>query len=279
MIEQPHMFMEKVYLFKPNYDPDTLLHIRNAGMLMKNPNYYHERCMPDTLFEYIFDGEGYISYDGVTHTLKNGDFVIARVDIGRGKCLSYGSNKDNPYNKFWFTADGRFIREILDAFGVKEPITIIRRNVFELFQSFILGLGDGEDTMKNISALTALLYTTFNGKKDHSKENDFDAKVTAYLENNMQLSPSLTEAATDLGLDKRSFANYFRKRFNMSYKCYMRKKRLVYAQMMLRDEKNTITEVANHLSFCDQSYFSHCFYEEFGVYPSEYRKQYFSKGR
>lgn len=279
MIEQPRMFMEKVYLFKPEYDPDTLLHILNAGMLMRNPNYYHERCLPSTLFEYVIDGEGYICYDGVKHTLKNGDCVIARIDVSKGKCLSYGCNKDNPYQKFWFTADGRFVREMLDAFGVTEPITVIRRNVFSTFQSFILGLRDERDTLDLMIGLTTLMHAIFNGNGKRKKVNNFDSRVDAYLENNMQDLPPLSEAAADLGMDKRTFANYFKKRFNESYKRYMRRKRLLYAQMMLRDEKNSITEVANHLGFCDQSYFSHCFYDEFGVYPSEYRKQYFETRR
>ena len=68
---------------------------------------------------------------------------------------------------------------------------------------------------------------------------------------------------------------YFKKRFHTNYRHFMRTKRLLLAKKNLGDPylENTISEIAIELGFCDQSYFSNCFYKEFGIYPSEYRKK------
>lgn len=277
----PTVTFEKVYRYVPEEYGlvDEFLHIRAAGLALKNPEYHHKRVMPDTLFEYIVEGEGYIEYDGVRYTVKKGDCVIIRSGEAENKAVAYGSLAENPYLKLWFAVCGDFLDSMFSAFKVTKPIVIKRCNALEQFQTYVMSLSkDGFNPVTTMSAITEIMYKIFKetaGKK--AEAQNFDKMVDLYIERNIQYNPTITTAAADLGINEISFGRYFISRFNMSYKKYMLGQRLNLAQRMLRDKNYSVSELASMLGFYDQSYFSKCFKKEFGVYPSVYRKENYKK--
>lgn len=273
----PTVTFEKVYRYVPEeYGvPDEFLHIRAAGLALKNPEYHHRRVMPDTLFEYIVEGEGYIEYDGVRYTVKKGDCVIMRSGLSENKEVVYGSNKDNPYLKLWFAAYGEFLESMFAAFKISEPIIVKRCNLLEQFQTYVMSLSrEGYNPITSMAAISEIMYKIFKGSASkNSAEHNFDKMVDLYIERNVQYNPTLTTAAADLGINETSFGRYFVKRFGMSYKKYMLSERLNLAKRLLKDKGCAVSEIAAMMGFYDQSYFSKCFKKEFGVYPTIYRKE------
>lgn len=272
-------YLEKHYdqLIKNIQKENTFLNVHGVGLVMKNPSYNHRDIFPDTLFEYVIEGEGFIYYGGVKYAVKAGDCIIARGGMANQKELHYGSSEHDPYLKLWFTASGRFIDSMFDAFDVTTAITIKKCNILKFFQDYVMSLSkNGFDTLSSMKAIITIMDAVYNNNNPATESENFDNLVDNYIERNMQFPPTPAKAATDLGMSQRKFSEYFAKRFNTSYRQYMRTRRLLHAKIMLESKENdndSISEIANNLGFCDQSYFSNCFYKEFGVYPTEYRKQ------
>jgi AraC-like DNA-binding protein len=53
---------------------------------------------------------------------------------------------------------------------------------------------------------------------------------------------------------------------------FIRKHRLRAAALLLPRQSGTVSEIAYQVGFESLSYFSKAFYEEYGVFPSEYAK-------
>lgn len=273
-----NMYLEKLYYHDVHETAQgaDLLFIKCVGITLKNSAYVSPtKRLLFNLFEYILDGEGYIVYDGTRYHVKKGDFIIARNKNYMNKEISYGSSKEDPYLKLWFTANGSFIEGMLAAFNVTEPITIINCPGLRVFQEFIMSFHNNEyDTLTAITHIASIMYSAF--RKPHTSVPDtigFDELVDAYLEQNIQHHTTIDEAAATLGVSARNFTKYFKKRFNTTYGKYMQEQRMQYAKILLRNEKYSVLEISTHLGFCDQSYFSKCFYKKYGMYPSEFRKQ------
>lgn len=271
-------YLEKYYhhdMHDSQEDAD-LLHLKCAGLLLKNPEYVASRkVLTHDIFEYVLDGEGFIKHDGTNYHVKKGDFIIIRKDTNIEKEFSYGSSKQKPYLKLWFAASGSFINGMFTAFNITKPVTIVNCTSLREFNSFVMSLPKKEYNQEAIMVqILSIMYSVF--RKKHSPDantESFDTLVDAFLEENIRRPASLEEATSILGVSKRNFMMYFKKRFNSTYSKYMQEQRLQFAAIMLGDKKHSISEIAIDLGFCDQSYFSNCFYKKFGMYPSEYRKQ------
>ena len=280
MADNTFLFLERPYYYNAPETRDKksrILHIRGAGLVLKNSKYQNQQVMPDTLFEYIIDGEGYINYDGKKYTVKKGDCVICRSGDSKNQILSYGSSKRNPYLKIWFTAGGSFVESMFTAFNISDRIIIKNCDVLQIFQDFVLSLPrDGYNSTKSMNCIVTIMNSLFGDDDvDSSKINDFKNLINNYVESHFQDPKSLTDAAYDLGMTSKSFGEYFKKNFGITYTKYVRKQQMKYAALTLRKSNCSVSEMASHLGFCDQSHFSKCFHKEFGLYPSEYRKQFF----
>lgn len=276
MGKEPHKNNEKYYSLDPTTEQSVnkFLQMNGAGIVLKDPQYFHTKEKTRVVFEYVIEGEGYIDYGDEHYTVQKGDCIILNYDAGKQIELSYGSSNEKPYLKIWFGANGKFVKAMLNAFKITSPVTIVKCNALAAFQKFVLPLSkDGADTLAAMLVIEEILYIMTNPEKNADIEaDDFDALVDIYIKNNIQYMPPLAVIAEDIGMDAKSFGRYFKQRFQESYKHYMRRQRLFYAREMLKNKERSIAEVATYFGFCDQSYFSHCFYNEFGVYPNDYRK-------
>ena len=278
MPQEPFINLERVYIYKAAEKPvsEVILHIFCSGMTLKNPHYKMVNSMPDTLFEYIVDGEGYINYGNQSYHVKKGDFVIAKSGRDKDKPFSYGSSKNNPYLKIWFTADGKFINSLFDMFDIKEQITVKSMNgskILNEFQEFIMSLSSEWKELDAMKKILAIMYTVFGEKEKRIQISDnFKELVENYIELHLQNPRPLETAAAELGMTAKSFGMYFKNNFGLSYKQYVKKARLNYAKLLIEETDITISGIALHLGFCSQSYFSNSFYKEFGIYPSVLRE-------
>lgn len=266
-----------------NNKQDVLLVLQSAALTMKNPNHSHRGGITNTLFEYVIDGEGYINVDGVKRNVSKGDCIIIRGDKVDPKTFCFGSSTDNPYSKLSFHANGSFINGMFNAFGVTDAVTIKKNcGLLNFFQNFVMSLTkDHFDSLSCMIAIATIMDKVYNNSDDLPVVNNFDNLVDNYIERNFQFPPAPAKMAATLGITQKALSKYFKKRFNTTYRQYMRTKRLLYAKNALESpyQKHSISKIALNLGFCDQSYFSKCFYKEFGVYPTEYRQQIIEKNK
>ena len=67
--------------------------------------------------------------------------------------------------------------------------------------------------------------------------SNFKNLINNYVESHFQDPKSLTDAAYDLGMTSKSFGEYFKKNFGITYTKYVRKQQMKYAALTLRKKQ------------------------------------------
>ncbi len=81
---------------------------------------------------------------------------------------------------------------------------------------------------------------------------------------------NIDDFCTDLGLSRMQLYRKFKAITGLSANSFIRKVRLHKAAELLRSGELSVKEVTYDVGFIDLKYFRKCFYDEFGVNPSEY---------
>ena len=103
-----------------------------------------------------------------------------------------------------------------------------------------------------------------------------DLRIHQLLEhmNERYLEPlSNKELASFMGMSEKYFISFFHTHIGKSPKQYLIDCRMKYSLVLLKDSRNTITDIALRLNFTDQYSFSKAFKKYFGEAPSSFRKQ------
>ncbi len=95
----------------------------------------------------------------------------------------------------------------------------------------------------------------------------------SYMEKNLLGNPKLEEIANVVHLAPNYFHRKFKRTFAMTPLAYMLRRRLDVARQLLLSTDMTIRQVAHQAGFESQFYLSRVFKREYGVSPSEFRKQ------
>lgn len=89
---------------------------------------------------------------------------------------------------------------------------------------------------------------------------------------------NIDDFCSDLGLSRMQLYRKFKAITGLSANSFIRKVRLYKAAEMLRSGQFTVKEVTYDVGFIDLKYFRKCFFDEFGVNPSEYAESEGKKG-
>jgi signal transduction histidine kinase/ligand-binding sensor domain-containing protein/AraC-like DNA-binding protein len=89
---------------------------------------------------------------------------------------------------------------------------------------------------------------------------------------------NIDDFCSDLGLSRMQLYRKFKAITGLSANSFIRKVRLHKAAEMLRSGQFTVKEVTYDVGFIDLKYFRKCFFDEFGVNPSEYAESEGKKG-
>ncbi|MDD5602894.1 MAG: AraC family transcriptional regulator [Eubacteriales bacterium] len=250
-----------------------LLHIYSAGILRPDPSYsYHGKKLARHLFEYVRSGRGYINKNGKQYVLEKGCFSITR----RCDEVTYYSDKSEPYEKMWFSAEGSLIEKLTELYGLNCEVFVIKAETGKLFEELFEILQNKGHDDKSISKIffdiileAAGAYSTM-----HSRHMTTAEKIKDYLDARLLENLSLDEIAAEFSISKRHLTRIFSASYSRSIKAYMNDCRLTAACRLISDSEYNINEIALALNYCDQSYFSNKFKKRYGVYPLEYRKNF-----
>jgi len=95
----------------------------------------------------------------------------------------------------------------------------------------------------------------------------------SYMEENLTRNPKLEEIAAVVHLAPNYFHSKFKRTFAMTPLAYMMRRRLDVARQLLLSTDMTVKQVAHRAGFESQFYLSRVFKREYGVSPSEFRRQ------
>ncbi len=83
--------------------------------------------------------------------------------------------------------------------------------------------------------------------------------------------PSLRELGKIAGVSPEHFNREFRRLYRVNAAQYIRRLRLEWAAERLRNDEESLAEIASAAGFADQSHFTRWFKRQFGITPAAYR--------
>ncbi len=97
--------------------------------------------------------------------------------------------------------------------------------------------------------------------------------VTKYVETHYMDKITIAEAASLVEFSESHFMRYFKETMGTSFIDYLKEYRLTMAARLLLASDASILSIAEEVGFDNLSYFNRAFKKEYGVTPSQYRKQ------
>ena len=93
-----------------------------------------------------------------------------------------------------------------------------------------------------------------------------------YVDNYFSESPSLERIAEIYHYNCKYLGRLFKKETGISFKTYLNQKRLEYAALLLREGKDSITDIALKSGFNNVTYFNKVFHKAYNMAPMQYKK-------
>lgn len=98
-------------------------------------------------------------------------------------------------------------------------------------------------------------------------------KTTNYIKQNYDQKLTLEKVATAVHLNPSYLSHVFKEETGSNFTDYLTEVRLKKAAELLKNSKNSITNIANQVGYQNASYFSQVFKKEFDLTPTQYRKE------
>lgn len=97
--------------------------------------------------------------------------------------------------------------------------------------------------------------------------------IMKHVENHYMEKISIADIAEVAGFSESHFMRYFKETMGTSFIDYLREYRLTMAARLLLASDASILSISEEVGFDNLSYFNRAFKKEYGVTPSQYRKQ------
>ena len=103
-------------------------------------------------------------------------------------------------------------------------------------------------------------------------DDEFIKKLEDVITQNMSNSEfSINDLAQEMCMSRTGLNRKLRGIFNMSPNNYIKVSRLKYAALLMKNSKMRVSEVCYQVGFTSPSYFTQCFYKQFGLLPRDFQ--------
>lgn len=256
------------------------------GLLHCNSGDEVEPHLHSNLFELTIavDGIGTVTTNNDAVTIKRGDIHLSYPF----EMHAVKSDAEKPLKYLFcaFSTDdetlARELTQITENFKSAETRIFKNSSVTEQTELILNEINNsGNPFYERLihSALSEIAILTVNAfKKDVSekikvsKAQEFCYQIMAYINNNVENVTSLKDLGTLFGYDYFYISKTFKSTVGQTLQNYYKSVRLQTAKTYL-DENYTCTEIADKLNYSSVYCFSKAFKNQFGLSPSEYKKQ------
>lgn len=97
--------------------------------------------------------------------------------------------------------------------------------------------------------------------------------IIDYIDNHIQEKILICNIADGINRSKTYITNKFKDEVGLTINEYILKRKLTISKNLLRHTDMTLMDISEYFSFSSQAYYQNCFKKEFGITPSNYRKQ------
>lgn len=253
------------------------LNIGLAGMSLCGPHYNISRPPQTvTVFEYVEQGHGTLTVDGVEYHPGPGSVYIAPA----WRSHSYRSSADDPWIKYWFNLSGPLPDSLRESYGIAEHFLFPDvRTAGELIKSAVHTLKDlpREHILPFMEHRLMQIVRLLAASVQNDPEEQYSTitkQVSGFLRSRlMKPMPELAEIAAAAGRSPAQTIRVFRNETGMTPYHYLLVEKMSAAARLLSDSNKNIREIARMLGFRDEYYFSRVFRQIHGVSPKHYREK------
>lgn len=261
------------------FEHDRPGYLAQLGRVRPLPGYcFCDRMIARYFFDYIVSGSGYVELDGVKYEVRPGDLIYVK----KGVKLSYSTNDDNPYEKYWLSMDGEAIDSLIGYYLGDQSLMIrhgCEAEPFLRLKSIIASSGYDESRVMCVllelimRAACLPVRETRGGELNEYARCEYAVEFKKYIEDHLNEHFSLDEAAEHFHISKRHLIRLFKEKYDQTPGAYHTDIRLTAAARYLTETDFSIGEIALSLGYSDQSFFSVMFKKKYGVYPTAYRRE------
>lgn len=198
------------------------------------------------------------------------NFIIVTID------------KEKLFNSFIGNRKEELL--FLNNYGVRDKVLL---NLIELLYVETKKNGvNGSWYIDNVISLIANYfirnYTNYNDLKNNHTQIEVITdkeivRVTEYIRKNINEIINIENLAKELNMSKFYFLREFKEYVGITPYQYIINMKIEYSKQLLKDEKESITQIALSLGFNDSSHFSKTFKAHEGVSPKVFRKNFLQK--
>lgn len=240
---------------------------------------------------YIIKGEREYFVGDEFFKLEEGDMIlIPKGSLHRtaGKAASrFLINFSPEYLTRYFTLEALVALDMNRPF-VFRPNSSHKETLDTLFNSFYNEYGriSKEESSADSAVLAGYLYqilfTISYSPNTYVREDYSDSRIGSivkYINENYGSISDIEEIANKFYISKYHLCRLFSKNLGVSIITYLNTIKIRKACEMIKDGKESITDIAMNCGFNSSSYFCKVFRAEKGVSPSEYKKQHKLHGK
>lgn len=110
-------------------------------------------------------------------------------------------------------------------------------------------------------------------------ENEMINEILTYIDKNIFDTLYLEDICEHFSISRSSLQNLFKDNLKIAPKQYINKVKLNKSQILIKESKHTISEIASILGFNSIHYFSRKFTQHFKITPSDYAKSIYKDGK
>lgn len=255
-------------------------HVRLAvvcgGCETCDPDYRIERSnFPYFALEYVADGQGILSIDGVDYPLHPGSVFTYRPHIPH----RFHTDPRNPMVKYFVDFVGRDALKLLrsaDCAG-PQPRQLLRTLWFQSLFDQLLETGQSAGDMA--ATHTALLLRTMISRLRIDSHSGQEAESTAYetyarcrrhAEQSYLILSSTTQWAEQCAIDRAYLSRLFNRYSNVTPYHFLVRLKIDHAVDAMVRQGMSIKQVAKQVGFDDPQHFSRVFKRTRGMSPSQF---------
>lgn len=190
--------------------------------------------------------------------------------------------KEKLFNNFIGSIKEKLL--FLNNYSVKDKILL---NLIELLYIEVKTKGkNGSWYIDNIISLISNYFIRNYSNYEDIKNNKNEvkaltdkniSKVTEYIKKHISETINIDTLARELNMSKFYFLREFKEYMRITPYQYIISMKIEYSKQLLKDRKESITNIALGLGFNDSSHFTKTFKSHEGINPKEFRKNFLQK--
>lgn len=272
-------------IYQPSsFAMQSLLYLQETGSLTAiKPHTSSRKNLSSFLFFYVEDGDGSLTYQNQTFSMKKGD--CAFIDC-RNK-YSQSSSSKNLWSLKWVHFNGSNMSEIYSkylerggeiCFSVDDknynPFVPVLDSIIEIASSssYIRDMKINECLSKLLTTLMEYSWNPEKAKVSNTKYLNI-SNVKAFIDQNFTEKIALEIVAKQFNVNKSYLLRLFKENTGITVNNYILQKRILLAKTKLRFTNKTLDVIAEECGFECANYFIRSFKKIEGLTPGEYRKR------